>query len=309
MKKLSIALLAVAGLTQFAAGDDTIRISRATVLLDRQVEIPARETGVLETVHVTPGMVVRIGDSLADLDSTEADLALARAKIDLTIAEEAANNEIDILAAKKSRDVSEAELKRSEQAVELFAKSVSQTELDRLRLTVERADLAIKQAEMAQRTAKLQLKLAANDVAQAERVVARHFMSSPLSGIVDQVNRQEGEWVKPGDSVFRILQLDRLHCQGLVNASVLDGELVGRAVRITVYLDEDQKKSIQVDGTMVFVGSEINSIKGDVRVRAEFENTKLNIRPGMHAEMEVLPKAALTTSSRSNESPKGATRD
>ena len=298
MKLLSIALLAVVASAQIGQAQDSIHVPRATVLLDRQVEIPARETGVLASIKVKPGVTVKAGDSLADLDATEAELALMRATIDLSIAKEAAENDVDVLAAKKSRDVSEAELKRSLEAVELVLKSVSQTELDRLQLTVDRAVLAIRQAELAQRTAGLTLKLSENDLARAQRVLERHRMISTLTGIVDQVNRQEGEWVKPGDPVFRILQLDRLRCEGFVNASLLEGNMEGRSVRIKVYLDEELKKSVQVSGTLVFVGSEINSIKGDVRVRAEFDNPKLNIRPGMNAEMEILPRESLTTSGR-----------
>lgn len=298
MKLFSIALMAIVGLAQIGQAQDSIHVPRATVLLDRQVDIPARETGVLASIKVKPGVTVKAGDSLADLDATEAELALVRATIDLSIAKEAAENDVDVLAAKKSRDVSEAELKRSLEAVERVVKAVSQTELDRLQLTVERAVLAIRQAELAQRTAGLTLKLSENDVAKAARVLDRHRMISTLTGIVDQVNRQEGEWVKPGDPVFRILQLDRLRCEGFVNASLLEGNMEGRSVRIKVYLDEDLKKSVQVNGTLVFVGSEINSIKGDVRVRAEFDNPKLNIRPGMNAEMEILPRESLTTSGR-----------
>jgi RND family efflux transporter MFP subunit len=289
MKHFSIALLVV-GVSQIAYAQDSILVPRATVLLDRQVEIPAREIGVLASIKVKPGQSIKAGDTLAELDPTEAKLALVRAQIDHSIAEETANSDVEIQAAKKSRDVSDAELKRSQKAVDRVKKAVSQTELDRLQLNVDRAELAIKQAELVQRTSKLKMQLTQNDIDQAQRVLDRHNIKSSLTGIVDLVNRQEGEWVKPGDAVFRILQLDRLRCEGFVNASLLEGDMTGRDVRITVYIDEEQKKSVQVDGKLVFVGSEINSIKGDVRIRAEFENSKLIVRPGMTAEMEILPK-------------------
>lgn len=303
MTRFTLGLLVLVGLfsnaVPTAIAQNTISISRATVLLDRQLEVPAREIGVLAMIKVKPGMAVKDGDLLGSLDITEAELALLRAQVEHSIATQKANSEIDILASKKSRDVAQADLDRAEVAVAKVKKAVSQTERDRLKLNVERADLAIRQAYETQSTSKLQMKLTQNDVDQAKRVLDRHLIRSSLTGIVDQVNRQKGEWVKPGDSVFRILQLDKLRCEGFVNASLLEGNMTGRSVQITVYLDEEQKKKKTLTGRLVFVGSEINSIKGDVRVRAEFANPKLIIRPGMNAEMEILPKTSLAKTEQS----------
>jgi macrolide-specific efflux system membrane fusion protein len=294
MKTFSTAMLFLLSLATVHA-EESIHVSRATVLLDRQVEIPAQEVGVLATIKVKPGSAIKAGETLAELDSTEAQLALVRAQIDHSIAKETANSDVEIQAAKKSRDVSKADLKRSQLAVDRIKNAVSETQLDRLKLSVERAELAIQQAELVQRTSKLKMKLTQNDIDQANRVIDRHIIKSSLTGIVDQVNRQPGEWVKPGDAVFRVLQLDRLRCEGFVSASLLQGNMTGRKVKITVFLDEEQERSLEVIGKLVFIGSEINSIKGDVRIRAEFDNPKLRIRPGMTAKMEILPRELAKT--------------
>jgi macrolide-specific efflux system membrane fusion protein len=294
MKTFSTAMLFLLSLATVHA-EESIHVSRATVLLDRQVEIPAQEVGVLATIKVKPGSAIKAGETLAELDSTEAQLALVRAQIDHSIAKETANSDVEIQAAMKSRDVSEADLKRSQLAVDRIKNAVSETQLDRLKLSVERAELAIQQAELVQRTSKLKMKLTQNDIDQANRVIDRHIIKSSLTGIVDQVNRQPGEWVKPGDAVFRVLQLDRLRCEGFVSASLLQGNMTGRKVKITVFLDEEQERSLEVIGKLVFIGSEINSIKGDVRIRAEFDNPKLRIRPGMTAKMEILPRELAKT--------------
>ena len=157
--------------------------------------------------------------------------------------------------------------------------------MDRLRLTTERAELLIEQSEQTARLAKLDADLRKNQLDFAQHPLDRHQVSTPISGMVVQVNFHPGEWVETGKSIARVLRLDRLGCEGHVGADSVDVSMIGRPVRITIH--PPNGKSVTLPGQLTFVDPQVSRIKKDVLVRAEFDNAKLVILPGMAAEIEI----------------------
>lgn len=274
-----------------------VEIRGAIIALVEQVQIPAREVGVLREVNVRPGQRVSEGEILAQLDDVDARLSADQTDIELKSARELAANDIQIRAARKSHEVSLAELKRSLDAVEKISTAISNTELDRLRLTAESAELAIEQAQVLQRTAQLDADLKASIHNQAQRKIERHQIRSSLDGVVVQVAKHRGEWVEPGATVFHILRLDTLRCEGRLPISQVRPGMEGRAVRIRVKVGDDQP--MEVIGRITNVEPRVNPIKEDVVVWAEFANEGLVILPGMKAEMEVLAAEEVAASESS----------
>ena len=123
-----------------------IEIPSALVKLVEQVDVPAREAGVLAAVDVREGQMVEEGDRLGQIEDTEARIAEERARIDLQIARENAENDVNIRFATKSVEVARAELRRSAESLEKYPKSVSESEMDRLRLIVEKSVLEVTSA-------------------------------------------------------------------------------------------------------------------------------------------------------------------
>src|SRR5262249_29238300 len=142
-----------------ASADGTTVIESALVTLIEQVEIPAKIEGVLAAVDVREGQMVEVGTVVARLEDTEARLTHDRAKTDFEIARKQATNDLKVRVARKSTDVARAEYRRAQESVEKYKKSVSDTELDRLRLAAERAELETEQAIHEQETAQLTSRL------------------------------------------------------------------------------------------------------------------------------------------------------
>lgn len=292
MKTASLLMLfgaACACIAAAAGPADKIKLDSVLVTVIEEVEVPAREAGVLTTVAVREGQMVSENAVLAKIDDADAQLAERRARIEHDIARKQAQNLIKVQAAKKSVEVAEAELKRSIESVEKFKKSVSQSEIDRLRLVAERAALEVEQAKQDFDTAELTRQLKENEHALAVHNVERRKIISPISGVVVQVNPRRGEWVKPGDVVLRILRIDRLRAEGFLNAREVTGDLTGR--RITLRVDLPGKPQTEFPGTLTFVSPEINPVNGQIRVWAEFENRDLLLRPGLQASLTIDPPA------------------
>ena len=119
----------------------------------------------------------------------------------------------------------------------------------------------------------------------AEQKAANHQIKAPIKGVVVQIQRHQGEWVKPGDTVLRILRIDRLRAEGYIKAKYLGKVAKGREVRLTVELP--QGGEVTLLGKIVFVDPEIEPVNAQLRVWAEFSNPDLQLLPGMRAKMTI----------------------
>jgi macrolide-specific efflux system membrane fusion protein len=262
-----------------------LRVDSVVVTLIDQVDLAAREAGALEQIAVREGQIVENGALLARLDDADAVLSLDKAKLEREIAVKQANDDVKLRFAKKALEVATAEEQRAIESAEKFSKSVSQTELDELRLTKQKAGLEVEAAAEDQEIARLTAKLKENAVETANNNVAHRRIMSPLGGMVVQIKRQRGEWVQLGDVVVRVVRLDRLRAEAFINAHEIGGDLVGRPVTLTVDLPGAARS--QFHGKIVFVNPESNPVNGQSRVWAEIENPQQILRPGLSGSMTI----------------------
>jgi len=254
------------------------------------VEVPAQEAGTLKRLAVAEGAMVKAGDLLAQIDDTDAQLEKTRAEIELDNARRNASNDIKVRVAVKAAEVAAAELQRGLESQKRYPKSVSETEIDRLRLTSDHAKLQVEQAKYDFETAQLALRVQQNQVQQAARQLERRRITAPVSGRVVQLFRQQGEWIEPGQAIARILRLDRLKAIGALDAASLDGDPTGRPV--TLKLESPPGGQAESQGRVTFVHSEVNAVNGQVDFWAEIENPALQLRPGLRASLTILAKPA-----------------
>jgi RND family efflux transporter MFP subunit len=290
---IHFAALAIVALMPFevarAQTDAPIPVESVSLRLIEQADVPARQAGVLASVEVREGQVVKDGDELARIDDVEADLAVQKAMEDLEVARIEAENDVDIRYSRKSNEVDRAELQRALDAVAKFRNSVSQTELDALKLKVERSTLEIEQAQRTQQIASHLHRLKENELTLARRIAERHRITSPVNGMVVQVNRRRGEWVEPGEKVFRVVRTDQLRAQGFVNLRDVRGDLKGRPVKLTVALPGETRG--EFSGKVVFVSPEVDPVNKQVLIFAEIDNPDLVLRAGLAAQMTILRSA------------------
>ncbi len=265
-------------------GSSGLKIDSVLVSLIEQVEVPAREVGQLNKMLVKEGMSVQEGEVLARIEDSEAVLLLKQAKLESEMSKLKAENDVNIRFARKAYEVAKSELQRAEDSIKKYPKSISKTELDRLKLTAEKAELEIEQATEDAKTSQLEARLKQNAEEIASLAVQRRRVVAPISGMVVQIMAKNGEWVRPGDTVLRILKLDRLRAEGLINASKLQElNLKGRPVVLVV--NQGAKNELEFQGKISFVSPEINPVNHQTRVWADIENPDLKLKPGMRASL------------------------
>jgi RND family efflux transporter MFP subunit len=262
-----------------------LEVESVVLRLLEEAEVPAQEAGVVTEVALREGQPVKQGDRLAQIDDQVARLAEQAARAQYDIAHEKATNDIRIRFAKKALEVSEAELRRSTESVERVAKSVSQSQIDVERLTVQKNRLESEQADHEQQIATLEMKAKQNELSAAREQVARRKIVAPFDGVIVQVYVRKGEWVEPGQKALRLVNVDRLKAEGFIPAAAANTIALGTNVELTVIESPQQTKSI--GGKIVFVSPEVDPITGQVRIWAEIDNRKGNLRPGQPARMRV----------------------
>lgn len=266
--------------------------------------VPAKEAGALVKVNVKEGEevhasspkleqgVVAAGKS-TPLAVIESDIAMdqrdvAAAARDRALAD--AKNRVSIEYAESLRDVAASQLKMYERAIRRKADSISEIELLKAQQELKAAELRVRQAEheFAQFATTAIEKEA--ELRAVERSLGHREIHSPIDGVVVEVYAQEGEWVKPGDAVFRVVNLRRLRVQATLNHSEASpSDVVGREIAVECEASGGARQSFT--GKVVFVHPEIKA-GGRFNVWAEVENRKdarghYQLLPGTKATMTV----------------------
>jgi len=269
-----------------AASEET-RVSGALVKLIDQLDVPAREAGQIIQLDVQEGTRVKAGEVLARLDDTEARFAQERAQVEMQIAGERASSDIDARSAQRSLVTADMELKRAADARQRLRDLVTETEIDKLRLSADQARLAVEKAEHELAVARLQQALKKVEADFAAQKVARRSLAAPFPGVVAQVFKHAGEWVEPGDKVLRVIRLDRLRAEGFLEARQAASALEGRVVTLSV--DLPGKPAASFTGKLTFVSPEIDPFNHSVRVLAEIDNPQSLLKPGLRGTLTIRP--------------------
>ncbi|ADB16475.1 secretion protein HlyD family protein [Pirellula staleyi DSM 6068] len=281
---LGIGLLSLSFESPSARAAEPVVVS-GLLRLVREVDVPAAEAGILSAVNVKEGMKVEKGDILATLDDREVVLMLTRAEIELEIATRTADTDVAYRLAEKTLRVAEEELKRGQTSVAAIQKVISQQELDRLQLAADEARLAMEKAKHEQSVAVLNIKLKQAEVDLAKRTIDRRRAIAPFSGVVADITGREGEWIEPGKKLIRLVQLDKLRCEGFIPAKAAVALKAGTPVQFDILATELPKRQFQ--GVLVFVSPEVNPVSNEVRVIAEIDNADQMLRPGYRGQMTI----------------------
>ncbi len=274
---------------QAFAQDIVVQETKVAVMLIRNIPVPALEAGQLSMLNVVEGQDVKLGQELGQIDDEVPKLELARSERELEIAAYQAQNTVDQRFAIASRDVAENELNRSLDSRKVFEKSVSLSEIDRLRLMFQRAELSAEQAAHDMEVARLTKSQKEKEVELYGTLVRRRAITSPLSGRVIEILHREGEWLERGQPIVRIVELTKMRVQALVDGRKHGQELLGSNVVLTVKLPHSDMP-MEFSGEIVFVSPELSGVSRTMKVFAEVENPQKLLRAGDRGELKIMRK-------------------
>lgn len=257
------------------------------VKLIDDVDVPAQEAGQIVQLLVAEGQSVKTGDILARLDDDLQKLALTRALGELQVQVRKADSDVAVRAAKKSAAVAQADLDRALAARRNFPESISDSEVDSLRLKADKAVLDIEQAEFELDLARVTRGIRQAEVDQARLGVERRQIRATFDGTIVEMARQVGEWVQPGEKVLRMVRLDRLRIEGMLPPATDRRGLAGAATVFEPTVPEQAAAGRSLEGKIVFVHPEIDPVNGQIRVWSEVENKDGWLLPGDRGTLRV----------------------
>jgi len=317
---LLLAAAVVAGILYYThrrpPAPDTIRLSGNIEVTDVDLgfKIPGR---VVERL-VSEGEPVKTGQIVARLDSQdlEREIAQRRAQVASNLAqlaeltsgsrpEEIAQAEAALARAQADGNRAQLEYERQKR---LYDREVISTrEFDQARTAHEAAEARIREAREAAllvrkgpRREKIDqgraaLEQARQALALAETRLGYATLVSPLDGLVLSDNVEPGEYVSPGTPVVTTGDLTRVYLRGYVDETDLGRVKVGQRVRVTT----DTFPNRPYEGKIVFISSQAEftpknvqtqkeRIKLVYRLKVDLPNPRLELKPGMPADAEIL---------------------
>jgi multidrug efflux pump subunit AcrA (membrane-fusion protein) len=134
-------------------------------------------------------------------------------------------------------------------------------------------DIAI--AELGVNTRLVQLQL-------AKEALSKATFRAPLSGRVNRIFVQHNEWVKPGQKVLEILNINPLFAIVNTPLAMLTNIRIGKKIDINVKTGNQRLSTV---GTVKTISDEVDAVSQTVRIRIEIKNEKNLYKPGMQAEI------------------------
>ncbi|MEL7498508.1 MAG: HlyD family efflux transporter periplasmic adaptor subunit [Planctomycetota bacterium] len=262
----------------------SVSIENVPLQLIDDVQIASLDPGVVTKLNIQPGDRVEAESILLELDS---DIYAAEAganRMNLRIAQQEATNDVNLRFSQKTLALNDKQLEKSLAAVRQYAKSISETEIDRLRLERDQSELSIEQAELEKATAELNVRLRQQQLDASEIRLTRRSIRSPLHGTVVDLLVQRGEAVTAGQPVIRVVNLDRLRVKATLEAKF--------AFQVTRDLDAEFEirlngKAKTFPAKIVFISPEIRPTEQAFDVWVDIDNTGRELLPGLKGTLKI----------------------
>ncbi len=224
------------------------------------VAIGAPVEGILESVTVDRGDLVKEGQVLATLEASleKATVGVAKAKADVEAATKSSQTRFEFSARKLDRA---EEMHKSA--------SIARQELDEARTEKNLAEISVIEAAEHKRIAQAEYE-------QAVTALALRTVRSPISGMVLERYLSPGEQTRQSP-ILRVAQLDPLRVEVFAPLAWLGKITKGMQVRI----EPAGPDARLVDAVVTAVTTVVDSASGRFRVRLEFPNPNHQVSAGL----------------------------
>ncbi len=260
----------------------------ATVIKD--IQVPAQEPGMLVAMHAEENQEVEADQVLAQIDDSQALAIQDTADWKLKAAEKEASNPVSRKYAEASRNVSKAKLDSALKANEKTPGAFGDWDLYTLALQLRKDSLSIDQAEHELAVLAMKVSVQKAELRAAQLDVGRRKVKSPMKGVVEKKWREVGDWVKPGDPVYRIIQMDQLYVQELLDATkYTDADVLGRNVLVS--FRRPSGEVVKLGGKIEHTSYRLVAGGRKFLVKAVVNNQKRSgfwvLHPGQLVQMEI----------------------
>lgn len=231
------------------------------------VELSFPIDGTILHIFAKEGTRVEIGSKLMKVDDTLQHLEAGRRKLLL-------DDKTKLSSLKKQNEIIKG-LYKSTKDLYLKTGSVSKDELKKLEIRLLSGDGTIQGLQELEKKEELEYKI-------AMQVLDKYILRSPIKGIVTNVAIEEGEWVKTGGPVIRIVDNSVCYLEVNIEEKHIQSLKLNSKVTISV---KSGDQFIDKSAEVVFISPIADQASGLVLIRAQFENKDEKIIPGITGEI------------------------
>lgn len=272
---LSTAAVAQDRSTQFPATLVDPVIETASVKVERELMLPGQDSGALVELVVKKGDFVEQNATLGHIDNTEAVMTLAVAQSQLRTAEKNAGegSKIQLEYAEKAAAVAHHKFVTNRQAHEKRG-AVTDMAVRESELEYERAVAQIDVRKLEEELASIEVAAKQAEVEAAQQALDRRHLRAPFAGIVEDVYRNEGEWVQAGEPILRLMDFETMTVSGSVSGRLYSRQDIdGRPV--TVLVEQPGNQRVELKGTIAVVSRISDGFSNVFTVEAHVPNRKI----------------------------------
>ena len=271
-------------------GDLIIKLrAPGEAVTNKKIIMKAEVSGIIKTLQVEEGMHVKAGELLVELDDEEYRLELERAEasrlkvLSELLVEKRFSPDEDRQLKTDSQIIQQAK-KDFEKASELFKKGlISKKQFDKASSEYELTLIESGEKKEEILAASKGLTQAEIEVKRARLNLEKTMIRAPFSGIITDIKISPQEHLTSGRELFTLVNISQIHVQAKVLESEIGRMRVGREVEIkfSAYPGKIFK------GQTKAISPIINPEDKTCKVVIEVNNVEEQIKPGMHAEVEI----------------------
>jgi RND family efflux transporter MFP subunit len=271
-------------------GDLVIKLKApGEAVTNKKIVMKAEVSGVIQKLNVEESQHVKQGDLLVQLDDREYRLNLERADAERLsklskILIEKKFGELGEIPASSDREKIQKAKGEYDNASELFRKGlISQKDFEQASADYELAMIESGEKKDEILAASMGLTQSEVEVKKARLDLEKTEIRAPFSGIITDIKISPREHLSSGRELFSLVDISHIQ----VYAKVLESEIgrlqVGREVEIkfSAYPEKVFK------GRTKAISPIINPEDKTCKVVIEVDNPREEIKPGMHAEVEI----------------------
>jgi len=240
----------------------TVSISGSLAPLTQSL-VKSTVAGQVRQVMVREGQSVKVGDIVAEIDTTD-----LRARLDAAKAEQEERSS-RLTIATRNRDTNRALLKQN---------FISQNAYDQTQSTYQGSDAAVRWADA--------------QVRMATKAINDAVVRSPIAGVVAKRMVNGGERITPDAPIVNIVDLSRLELEAAIPASDVPSVVLGQSVRFRV----DGFGERQFEGKIERINPVAEPGSRAIKLFVAVPNPDYSLKGGMFAEGFVMLTQAAVSS-------------
>ena len=169
--------------------------------------------------------------------------------------------------------------KQFDSTKELFEStgSVSREELEEKELEYNLAIAEKNRTEMEEEKQEIEYEMALQNQ-------KRRKLVSPVSGVIVKIFLDEGESIKPGESLVHVVDIKK--CLFVSNVEEQLGRSLKKGQQVRLLIGNDSF-AINKKGVIAYISPVADPASGLLEVKVEFENNDQSVRPGVAATMQL----------------------